>query len=100
MTADVEPIVIYRSVTRDGATFALEPRSLDRLREAFGAAVHARDRIFIAHETRADYEQVQGAIAPQIVALLTGLGEERLQSIGGVVFRDPVTERDLPRTAA
>jgi hypothetical protein len=98
--AEVEPIIIYRSVNRDGATFALDPQSLDRLRAAFGSAVRARDRIFITHETRADYEQVQGAIASQIVMLLTGIGEDRLRSLGGVVFRDPVSERDLPRTAA
>lgn len=98
--APADPIVIYRSSNRDGATFALEPRSLDRLRAAFGSAVHARDRIFLAHETRADQEQVQGSIASQIVMLLTGLGEDRLQALGGVVFRDPVSERDLPRTAA
>ncbi|AGP39208.1 hypothetical protein BE04_02970 [Sorangium cellulosum] len=98
--ATAEPIVIYRSINRDGATFALEPRSLDRLRATFGSAVRARDRIFIAHETRADYEEVQGSIAPQIVVLLTGLSEDRLRPLGGVVFRDPVSEKDLPRTAA
>ena len=98
--AEVEPIIIYRSVNRDGATFALEPLSLDRVRAAFGAAVRARDRIFITHETRADYDQVQGSIASQIVTLLTGLDEDRLRSLGGVVFRDPVSEQDLPRTAA
>lgn len=97
---DAEPIIIYRSVNRDGATFTVEPRSLERLRAAFGPAVRARDRIFVAHETRADYGEVQGNIASQIVMLLTGLSEDRLRSLGGVVFRDPVSEKDLPRTAA
>jgi hypothetical protein len=92
------PIVIYRSVNRDGETYALEPRSLKRLREAFGQAVHVRPRVFIAHETRADHEHVAGAIAPQIVMLLTGLSEQRLEPVGGVIFRDPATEQDLPRT--
>src|SRR5262245_6170233 len=94
--ADAEsgPIVIYRSANRDGATFALEPGSLRRLRAAFGPAVHARPRVFIAHETPADYEHVQGAIVPHVVRLLTGLSEERLQPLGGVTFRDPVTDQD------
>jgi hypothetical protein len=67
--AQPSPIVVLRSVNRDGETYALEPRSLERLRQELGAAVHARPRIFIAHETRADYE------------------------------RHPVTERDLPLSA-
>ena len=91
------PIVIHRSVNRDGETYALEPRSLDRLRKEFGAQVHSRPRVFIAHETRADYEHVNDAVVQQVVQLLTGLSEERLRPLGGVTFRDPVTERDLPR---
>ena len=91
------PIVIHRTVNRDGETYALEPRSLDNLRKDLGAAVHARPRIFIAHETRADYEHVHGAIVGQVVQLLTGLTEERLRPFGGVIFRDAVTDRDLPR---
>ncbi|WAS98813.1 hypothetical protein [Nannocystis punicea] len=95
-----EPIVILRSSNREGATFALEPGSLARLRKAFGEALHPRSRVFIAHETRDDYERVQAAIAEQIVMLLTGLPEKRLQTLGRVVFRDPVSEMDLPRSAA
>jgi hypothetical protein len=96
--AEPGPIVILRSVNRNGETFALEPRSLDRLRATFGAAVRAHPRVFIAHEAHADYEHVHGSIAPQVVLLLTGLTEERLKALGGVTFRDPVTDRDLPRT--
>jgi biopolymer transport protein ExbD len=91
------PIVIHRSVNRDGETYALEPRSLDRLRKEFGAAVHSRPRVFIAHETRADYEHVHGAIVQQVIQLLTGLSEDRIRPLGGVTFRDPVTDQDLPR---
>jgi len=91
------PLVILRGVDRDGATYALEPRSLERLRRELGSAVHVRPRVFIAHETKADYEHVQGTIAPQIIQLLTGLTEERLIPLGGVTFRDAVTEQDLPR---
>ncbi|MDC0718996.1 hypothetical protein [Nannocystis bainbridge] len=95
-----EPIVIYRSSNRDGATFALEPGSLTRLRSEFGEALHPRSRVFIAHETRDDHERVQASIAEQIVMLLTGLSESRLEKLGRVVFRDPVSDRDLPRSAA
>jgi len=91
------PIIIFRSVNRDGETYSLEPRSLDRLRATFGDAVHPRARLFLTHETRADYEHVHCNVATQVVILLTGLSEERLKSVGGVLFRDAVTERDLPR---
>jgi hypothetical protein len=93
-----QPLVVYRSVNREGETYALEPRSLARIHEVLGAAVHARPRVFIAHETRADYEKVHGAIAQQIIQLLTGVSEERLRdSVGEVIFRDSTTEKDLPR---
>jgi hypothetical protein len=91
------PIVIHRSVNRDGETFALEPGSLERLRQEFGLAIHPRPRVFIAHESKADYEHVHGDIAGQVIQILTGMAEERLSAIGGVSFRDPVTEQELPR---
>jgi biopolymer transport protein ExbD len=94
-----QPIVIYRSVNRDGETYALEPRSLSRIRTALGSAVHAHPRVFIAHETKADYERVHGAVVKQVIELLTGVSEERLRStVGDVIFRDGATERDLLRT--
>lgn len=93
--AENAPIVIYRSVNRDGATFALAPGSLARLRQRFGGAVRAHPRIFIAHETRDDYKHLNASIVPQIVSLLTGLSVDHLKSLGGVTFRDPVTDRDL-----
>lgn len=98
--ASVDPIVIYRSVNREGATFALKPSSRERLRERLGDAAHIRSRVFIAHETRADLEAVQENLASQVVQLLTGLSEERLREFGGVVFRDPETDADIPRFAA
>jgi hypothetical protein len=97
---ELDPIIIHRSANRDGATFALDHRSLKRLRDAFGPAVHARKRIFITHEQPDELNLVQEGIAPHIVTLLTGLTEEQLKPLGGVIFQDPVTEQDLPRTAA
>lgn len=94
------PFVIFRSVNRDGETFALEPRSLERLRAEFGSAVHARPRIFLAHEARPDHERALGSVAPQIILLLTGLSEETLRAVGGFTFRDPVTDRDLPLSSS
>jgi hypothetical protein len=92
-----DPIIIYRSVDRDGQTFALDPLSRDRLREIFGDAAHFYPRVFIAHETKADYERLRSDLAAQVVALLTGIAEPRLEEHGGVSFVDPVTEEELAR---
>lgn len=96
----MDSIVIYRSVNRDGATFALKPSSRELLQARLGDAVHIRSRIFIAHETQADYNSVHGNLAPQIVQLLTGLSVERLREFGDLEFRDPVTEAAIPLSAA
>lgn len=94
------PIVIYRSVNRDGATFALKPTTREYLQDRLGDAAHFRSRIFIAHETRADYDAVHVSVAPQVVQLLTGMSADRLKQFGELVFRDPVTEAEIPQSAA
>jgi len=90
-----EPLIIYRSVNGNGETYALEARSLQRIREKLGSG-HVRARVFLSHETGADFEHIHGHIVPQIVMLLTGVPEERLRPLGRVTFRDPLTERDVP----
>jgi hypothetical protein len=92
-----EPFVIYRSVNRDGETYALEPRSLERLRAKLGGQVHARPRVFIAHEAKSDDSAMIGDISSQIILILSGIPEERLRELGGVIFQDPVTEQVVPR---
>lgn len=91
----LEPIIIYRTVNRDGQTFALHPLSRRRLREGFGDAVHMHPRVFIAHETAADYERLRVALAAQVIVLLTGVSEARLAELGGVCFRDSATDQEL-----
>lgn len=96
----MEPLVIYRSVNREGATFALKPGSRERVQRRFGDAAHVRPRIFIAHETRVDNDQMHADLASQVVQLLTGLSCERLKELGGVVFLDPETDAEIPLSAA
>ena len=90
-----QPIVIYRSVNREGQTFALKPASRQFLRQQFGESVHSSPRVFIAHETKADFDEWHDNFAEQVIQLLTGVSSERLKGLGGVVFRDPVTESDI-----
>jgi hypothetical protein len=98
--AEVDSIVIYRSVDREGATFALKPSSRDRVRARFGDAVRLRSRVFIAHEAHADDTETLGDLGPQVVRLLTGLSKERLEEdLDRVVFRDPETGVDIHESA-
>lgn len=90
-----DPLIIHRSADREGATYALDRRSRDRLRKELGDEAHFAPRVFIAHETEADYKQIRGAIMPQIALILTGLPERRLSELGAIVFIDPVTEEKL-----
>jgi hypothetical protein len=91
------PLVIYRSVDREGATFSLDPCSRDRIDERFGAAAHMRSRVFITHETTGEHESLRTDLGEQITILLTGLAPSRLEDLGGVVFMDPVTESEVER---
>lgn len=93
----LEPIVILRSVSGNGQTFALDPLSEARVREVFGDHVHIHPRVSIGHETAADYDSMRVDLVPQIVQLLTGVSLARLETLGEVVFRDPVTEQDVPQ---
>ena len=85
-------------MNRDGETYALDPRSLARLRQVLPAEAHPRARVFITHETVADYEHVHASVAGQVIQLLTGVTEARLHPFGEVIFLDPVTEQELPVT--
>ena len=91
-----EPIVIHRSVSGNGQTFALDPLSEARVRELFGGRVHIHPRVSLGHETAADYESMRVDLVPQIVQLLTGVSQAQLEALGEVVFRDPVTDENVP----
>lgn len=88
-------IKILRSVDRQGATYALDLDSVDRLREDYGKKLHIAPRIFIAHETASDYAEIRGALQPQIAAILTGLSEGEIEDLGLITFVDAVTEKPL-----
>lgn len=96
-TPRAAPFVIYRTVTGDGETYALEPRTRDRLRKEFGEQLRVHPRIFIAHETKADVAEVQTDLLKQVVHLLTGVTETRLAKKGKIEIRDAVTETLLKR---
>jgi hypothetical protein len=95
-----EPIVIHRSVNGNGQTFALDPLSETRVRECFGDRVHIHPRVSLGHESQADYDSMRADLVPHIVQLLTGVSQAQLETLGEVVFLDPVTDREVPLRAA
>ena len=96
----LEPVVIYRSVNRDGQTFALDPLSRNRVRDHFGDEIHLHPRVFIAHETAADYGSMRADLADQVVQLLTSVSSSRLDELGGASFRDSTDEGIVPTREA
>jgi hypothetical protein len=91
-TIEDETIVVFQSTDREGSTFSLSPDARGILQQRFGDKIHFAPRIFIAHETRDDFQRLHGSLAKQLVALLTGLSDEYLAQVT-VEFRDPVTNR-------
>ena len=93
-----DPIVVYVGSSLDGTSFALDPLSQQRIREAFpGVSVSTRN-VFIGHDTREDFEHSIGRFEDQIAMLLTGVSADRLsQKFPFVSFRDPRSEREVGR---
>ncbi len=83
-----EPIIILAGVQRNGTTYQLDPLSKLRLEAALPGAKPA-PRIFVGHETQADFETLHGPMWPQIASLLTGVSVDRLETLGGVIIRVP-----------
>lgn len=89
------PLVIHASSQRDGTTYALDLSARRMIQERFGAMSKPSARLFVSHETRDTFEEVAGPMRKQIIVLLTGLAEERLQNLGRVEFRESPTENLL-----
>lgn len=94
------PLVIYVGRSLDGTSFALDPTSQQRVRDAFpGVAVSTR-HVFIAHDTSEDLKHTVGRLEEQIAIVLTGVTPERLaEHFKSLSFRDPHSHREVARLA-
>ena len=100
-TATSEPIVVYVGSSADGTSFALDPVSQRRVREAFPDVSVSTRHIFIAHDTRESFDRSVGRFEDQIAVLLTGVSTDRLaHQFPFVSFRDPRSEREVGRLPA
>lgn len=96
--SDSAPIVIYAASSIDGTSFALDPGSQRRIREAFPDVQVSTRHVFIAHDTREAFENSIQPFEDQITILLTGVSAERLAGrFGRVSFRDPRSEQEIGR---
>ncbi len=93
-----ESIVIYVAGSLDGTSFALDPASRDRLRDAFPSVQVSTRRVFISHDNG---DKGVGPFEDPVAALLTGVpGEQLLERFGAISFRDPKTEQEVGRLQA
>lgn len=91
---EAPPIIIHRSVNRDGQTFGLDAEAVGQVQQCFPDQVRVHPRVFIAHGTAADMDAVDINLFRQVVMLLTGVSLERLeQRLGTVHMWDSATEQ-------
>lgn len=87
-------IVIEVGKQMDGATFRLSPKTRVFLSSRF-KNLRPPTSVFVSNETASDFEHYYGPLREQLVMILTGLGENDLQEIGGVEFVAPVDGKVL-----
>lgn len=93
-----DPVVIYVAGSLDGTSFALDPGSRERIREAFPGVRVSTRRVFISHDTREAFDQTVGRFESQIAVLLTGVQAHQLGTkFRAISFRDPTSEREINR---
>ncbi len=72
----------------NGATFRLSPKTEAMLAAKFPDWSPASS-IFVSFDTQWDFDRLQDPMWSQIAMLLTGLGENQIQGLGGFVFMSP-----------
>lgn len=87
-------IIIDVGQQLDGYTFRLHPKSEAELQKRFpGRRLPAS--IFTLYEAHSEFETMHGSVLPHVAMVLTGLSEDQLEELGGVVFVDPVSGEEL-----
>jgi hypothetical protein len=93
-----DPVVVYVASSLDGTSFALDPSSQQRIRQAFPNVRVSTRHVFIAHDTHEALAESLGQFEDQIAFLLTGVSVDQLADrFSFVSFRDPRSEREVGR---
>jgi hypothetical protein len=92
-TAD-DPLVISVGIQHDGAAYELHPRSQRRIEEKF-PGLKLLPVVFLGHRRASEFDTLQPPRWKQMALLLTGLTEEQIAEMGGVVLYSPEREQVL-----
>lgn len=87
------PVEIHVGRQLQGYACALAPHTRAWL-ESLGGNTPLVSSVYIAYETHADFQALNGPIGFPIAEILTGLSVERLER-QGILFRDPVNPDQL-----
>ena len=92
-----EPLLIFASREFDGYTYQLDPLSETRVRQLNTSLARPQkmQRIFISYDLKEDFEKLVGPFVHELVKMLTGLEASVVLKLGGVEFRDPITDLSL-----
>lgn len=88
------PITIHYGLQRDGYTFRLRPLTLLGIREKYPDRYRV-DSVFIGFDKRQDLTQFDESVWRHVSQLLTGLSYEELNSLGGFIVVNPVTNQEV-----
>lgn len=83
-------VKIYVNKQLDGYTFSISPSTRKALRDEFPGS-HPANNIFVAFDTKSDFEIYYGKLENHIFPLLLGLDDkEDLKRIKEIIFIEPV----------
>jgi len=85
-------IIVDVGKQMDGATFRLNPKTHAFLSSRF-ENLRPPSSVFVSNETAADFKRYYGPLGKELVVLLTGLSEDKIEELGGFKFVDPVGGR-------
>jgi hypothetical protein len=88
------PLLVRVGLNAGGSTYALDPLSEDRVREAFPEA-HGLPMVFFGYNTPGEFDTLHRPLWPQAAQLLTGLTMEQIGQLGGLKFSDAKTEATI-----
>lgn len=91
---EAEPIVVWVSRDRLGATFVLHPWTERYLEREF-PGLKRWPQVSIRRAATQDFEQLSESLQAHVVALLTGLDLQQLTALCEVRFMHPVTNETL-----
>jgi hypothetical protein len=85
-----EPLLMGVALETAGATFSLDPLSLDRIREQYPEA-RGLPLVCFGYDNKQEFETRHASLWELAATLLTGLSPEQISRLGGVRLYQPVS---------